>query len=298
MKIIKHRDYTPKDIGDPHDLFVELLRRIEDLPYMVGSGTALGLYRDGKLIETDTDIDIIFTVDLANEIARRFHDWPQIVTVAHQDRIQQLAYYPQDTIVDFHFYRPSAVPGLYECNHQNGTLVFELGGVMGTIQTKYGQVNIPPNIEVMLAEEYGPDWRTPIHRKKPEFKYKRGVLFGVFDPLHYGHIRLFRACRAKCDELFVVVRSDDHIREIKSREPFQSQNVRAEDVATVIGRDHTMLDHGSTGWAAFERWVTKLGADVFFASVENEGKIHLPVQVIYMDRTPGISSSTLRGAIK
>lgn len=300
MQIIKHHPYEVKEIGTRAGrLFAELLTRLEGMPYMLGSGTALGLFRDNDLIPSDTDIDFIFAEGVADshseQILKIMADATPIVTVVHNDVIQQLAYVLRGTIVDFHFYHKE--DGAWVCHHQNGTLAFDLDERQ-LHYTKYGEVGIPEQVEDMLEREYGDTWRTPILRKKPEFRYKRGVLFGVFDPLHYGHVRLFEACRKRVEILNVVVRSDEHIRTYKHREPMLSQAQRVADVEGVVGHGYTWADEGSDGWAAFERWARALQADVFFASAENRDKITIPgIPVVYMERTPGVSSSQLRTAL-
>lgn len=302
MEVTKYRDYTSKDIGYPRDQFTNLLSQLAGTPHMVGSGTALGLWRDGSLIPTDTDIDFIYEINdfdsngkLVDHIKSQFNYLPLILEVTHEGKTQQLAFQHPDFILDFHFYRRNQTNGMSECYHQGGVLSFDFSGGSMPIETQYGIVYVPRLIEEMLEREYGYDWKVPQHRKKPSLKtYRRGLLFGVFDPLHYGHVRLFQACKALCDELYVVVRTDEHIRAYKQREPFIPEQDRVNDVAGVVGEQYTILDHGNIGWDAFARWQKELGADVFFASIENQDKVKLPVPVIYMDRTPGVSSSQLR----
>lgn len=302
MQIINHRQYTVSSLSElpkSGELFTEVIRRfnISGVRYAVGSGTALGLYRDQDLIPSDTDLDIMVlsgTDEYVENVKSIFTDYPLAVEVIEEGKVQQLAYYMDGVIIDIHFYRLSN--GLYHCYHQAGELQF-IPLATTIIGTKYGNVFIMSDIEYMLEEEYGPDWRIPQYRKKGLFqKYEMGLLFGVFDPIHYGHIRLIRNCYKRCNALHIVVRSDEHIRKYKDREPYFTQEQRAEDLERLVDTVH--LDKGSYGFLSFHMWVEDLHPDVFFASVENVGKICLDVPVIYMPRTPGVSSSVLRKAIQ
>jgi cytidyltransferase-like protein len=299
MEIINHRPYTVTALEDllpaVDGLFIDVLSRLNKagIDYALGSGTALGIHRDRQLIPTDTDLDFMVFIKSGNEekiLRKILRDFPLAVEVLNSGETQQLAYYPQNTIVDFHFYREH--DGFMVCHHQAGTLRFIYTGTE-QVATNYGPLRQLKNVELMLESEYGPTWKTPQYRKKGVFnKYKTGLLFGCFDPLHYGHIRLFRRCMERCERFIVVVRSDDHIRRYKGREPFVHQLERLRDVNTVV--DEVYFDEGDRGWPSFAIWSDKLGVDVFFASEENQGKIELDVPVIYMPRTKGVSSTQIR----
>ena len=52
-----------------------------------------------------------------------------------------------------------------------------------------------------------------------------GLCHGVFDVLHYGHLKHFEAAKKKCDYLFVSITSDEYIKKGPNR-PVHSVNER------------------------------------------------------------------------
>lgn len=300
MQVINHSPYSVTSLEDnPHSkkLFSQVIQRLNEagINYSLGSGTALGIYRDGDLIPTDTDLDfMVFDAQGVRRIKEVFSDFTLAVEVIEDDKVQQLAYFHQNIVIDFHFYR--FIDGMYECKHQAGVLRFLVSGFI-ELDSPYGQCQMIENVESMLVSEYGSDWHIPQYRKKGMFKkYHHGLVFGCFDPLHFGHIRLFRRCLHHCEVLSVVVRSDEHIMKYKKRSVFIPQAQRVEDVKMVIPSVYS--DTGSKGFLSFKLWTKKLKPDVFFASVENEGKINVGVPVLYMPRTEGVSSSLIRSTLE
>lgn len=56
----------------------------------------------------------------------------------------------------------------------------------------------------------------------------RGLLFGSFDGLHEGHDFLIRTAQKSCEELFIILATDNSIRTLKGREPRFNHNERSE----------------------------------------------------------------------
>ena len=125
-------------------------------------------------------------------------------------------------------------------------------------------------------------------------KYKRGITFGAFDPVHIGHINLFRNAKAQCDTLIVCVSTADYIRNHKGRFerfPFVS---RLSAVGAIKYVD--VVDMQSPHFGKAEA-IAKHQADVIFVGSDwtsqtftGEG---LGIPVIYLPRTEGISSTQL-----
>lgn len=61
---------------------------------------------------------------------------------------------------------------------------------------------------------------------------KKSVLIGgCFDILHYGHITFLTAAKSLGGELVIALESDEFIKRTKRRDPFHTQNQRAEILA-------------------------------------------------------------------
>jgi len=136
------------------------------VPFVLAWGTALGLYRDGRLILHDTDIDIDIVDyhdhDFINEIfvnagmtlARR---------VFYQKKIQQLVYLSEDgVIVDVVFWAKKGKMLINYCEPGHVLkLPFELLKNKTRINYKDRAYPIPALSEAYLTMLYGTDWRTP-----------------------------------------------------------------------------------------------------------------------------------------
>jgi cytidyltransferase-like protein len=67
------------------------------------------------------------------------------------------------------------------------------------------------------------------------------AISGCFDILHIGHIRFITAARKRGDRLVVLLESDEFIRYFKKREPFHSQEERAEILSHISDVDTIVL---------------------------------------------------------
>lgn len=119
-----------------------------------------------------------------------------------------------------------------------------------------------------------------------------GLIFGCYDPLHAGHVRLFRACKEQCDVLHVMIHYDKHIIDNKHRQPWAPHAERMADVSDIKTVDHVHLNYGMSRQHAVDTW----DVDIVFLSEEIRGGYTgvSNAKVIYMARTPGIDSTTLR----
>ena len=126
-------------------------------------------------------------------------------------------------------------------------------------------------------------------------KYKVGITFGAFSPLHFGHINLFINAKEMCDELIVCMSDDDYIKDKKGYSP----NIPFIDrfkhlcVISIIDKiDFQTIAFGKK--EAVDRYnpdVIFVGSDWTPATYSGEG---LGVPVEYLPHTDGISSTILR----
>ncbi|HIQ12928.1 MAG TPA: FAD synthase [Thermoprotei archaeon] len=62
---------------------------------------------------------------------------------------------------------------------------------------------------------------------------KVGLVGGVFDILHIGHIHLLREAKDRVDVLIVVIATDDTVKKMKNREPLHTQEWRREVITSL-----------------------------------------------------------------
>lgn len=121
-----------------------------------------------------------------------------------------------------------------------------------------------------------------------------GITWGAFDPIHLGHLRLFAAARGQCDRLVVCVSTDEYIRQVKGREPRFDFYTRLQSVEQVLQVSEALAQSPEFDKAEAVRYS---GADVIFVGSDWEGKdwdgARLGLPVVYLPRTPGISSTEL-----
>lgn len=70
---------------------------------------------------------------------------------------------------------------------------------------------------------------------------KRVLVFGTFDPFHPGHLFFLSQAKTYGDHLTVVVARDSAIQTGKRRAPWQSEEVRLDNVQRVPGVDQALL---------------------------------------------------------
>lgn len=67
------------------------------------------------------------------------------------------------------------------------------------------------------------------------------MVFGTFDGLHAGHQYFLRSAKTIADELIVGVARDEHVRQLKHKEPQQTQQERLDAVARLSYVDQAVL---------------------------------------------------------
>lgn len=65
---------------------------------------------------------------------------------------------------------------------------------------------------------------------------KKVLVFGSFDFLHKGHLKLFEQARKHGDKLIAVVARDSTIKEVKGKKPRYSEKTRLRHVAKYVDR--------------------------------------------------------------
>lgn len=135
-------------------------------------------------------------------------------------------------------------------------------------------------------------------------KYRIGYTQGAYDMFHIGHLNLIKHAKEYCDYLIVGVNSDKLIKEYKNKYPVINENERAEIVRNIKDVDECIIANTLDKEVA----LAKHHYDVIFIGDDwrgnprwNQTIIDLKkhnVDVIFLPRTEGISSTELTDVIK
>ena len=127
---------------------------------------------------------------------------------------------------------------------------------------------------------------------------KRVITYGTFDLLHYGHINLLKRAKALGDYL-VVALSTDEFNGIKGKKSFFSYEQRKVLLEAIRYVDLVIPEND---WEQKKSDVHEYHIDIFvigedwkgkFDFLENEG-----VEVVYLPRTPEISTTQIKNKLK
>lgn len=122
----------------------------------------------------------------------------------------------------------------------------------------------------------------------------RVITYGTFDTLHFGHFELLRRASEMGSQLFVGV-STDEFNKTKGKDSCFPYLVRKKWIESLRFVDCVIPE---TSWVQKELDIKRLNIDVFVMGDDWEGHFdHLPCHVVYVPRTPNISSTLMKSAI-
>ena len=134
--------------------------------------------------------------------------------------------------------------------------------------------------------------------RRPSGETTRVVLtYGTFDLFHYGHVALLKRAKALGDRLVVGV-STDAFNAIKGKRAFLSYAQRCE---SLLGCRHVDAVFPEETWDQKPADVQAYGAHIFVMGDDWKGKfdsLSKWCSVVYLARTPTISSTLLRTVLK
>lgn len=123
---------------------------------------------------------------------------------------------------------------------------------------------------------------------------RRVITCGTFDALHYGHIRLLHRARALGNYLIVALSSDE-FNAIKGKQARFSWEDRKADLEAIRFVDMVIREDN---WEQKTQDIVDHKVDVFTMGDDWVGKFDFlkpQCEVIYLPRTPDISSTMIRG---
>lgn len=141
-----------------------------DLNYRISDGTILGIYRGGKFIAHDNDIDVeIIGDDKVERIEKIFKNKGMSLgrKAIYKGKVHQIIYYTSDYIIfDIVIWHPNAKDGkLYNYSERGYERVQDAKyfqkDKLDFIEFKGDKYPIPTPIEEWLVMRYGNDWKTP-----------------------------------------------------------------------------------------------------------------------------------------
>lgn len=126
-------------------------------------------------------------------------------------------------------------------------------------------------------------------------KYKKGITFGTFDLFHFGHDNILKRCRNFCNYLCIGISSDElnTMKGKKSVDDYEKRKTVIEDarLGDEIFKEESL--------EMKDDYVVYTGAEILMMGDDWVGKFDwVSCDVLYMERTPNISTSMLKEQIK
>lgn len=132
-------------------------------------------------------------------------------------------------------------------------------------------------------------------RVKGDQSMKRVITYGTFDLLHYGHINLLRRAKALGDYLIVVISSDEFNWNEKHKKCYFTYEQRKALVEAIRYVDLVIPEES---WNQKRSDMHEYHIDTFVMGDDWKGKFDFlkeeGVEVVYLPRTPEISSSQIK----
>ena len=138
-------------------------------------------------------------------------------------------------------------------------------------------------------------------------KYPVGLLMGVFDLFHVGHLNLIERAKAHCGHLRVGVLSDELVYRFKNKYPIIPQAERMRILEAIRYVDEVVAIDREEDVSRLEEWKRR-PFDCFFSGDdyvdnpywkwEREELAKLGVDVVFFPYTKSQSSSKIRSALR
>ena len=128
---------------------------------------------------------------------------------------------------------------------------------------------------------------------------KKVITYGTFDLLHYGHINLLKRAKEQGDYLIVAVSTDKFNWEEKQKKCYFSYEIRKQMLEAIKYVDEVIPEEN---WEQKKTDMHKYQIDTFVMGDDWVGKFDFlkeeGVEVVYLPRTPEISSTQIKSDLK
>ena len=127
---------------------------------------------------------------------------------------------------------------------------------------------------------------------------RRVITFGTFDLFHIGHLNIIERAKAQGDYLIVGISSDALNFSKKQKHPVCPQDSRLRIIESLKAVDEVFFEESLELKAEY---IKKYNADVLVMGDDWKGrfdKFESLCEVVYLDRTPSISTTELIEIIK
>jgi glycerol-3-phosphate cytidylyltransferase len=131
-----------------------------------------------------------------------------------------------------------------------------------------------------------------------EKKMKRVITYGTFDLLHYGHVRLLKRAKELGDYLIVGLSTDEFNEFKKHKEAYNTYPERKYILEAIRYVDQVIPEKD---WDQKITDVQKYHIDTFVMGDDWKGKFDFLkpyCDVVYLPRTPGISTTKIKEDLK
>jgi glycerol-3-phosphate cytidylyltransferase len=125
-------------------------------------------------------------------------------------------------------------------------------------------------------------------------KYKRGITFGTFDLFHFGHDNILKRCMQFCEYLCIGLSSDE-LNVKKGKNSVDNYEKRKEVIEEAKLGDEIFKEESLE---YKDDYVLQTGSEILMMGDDWVGKFDwVSCDVLYMERTPNISTSMLKEKI-
>lgn len=128
---------------------------------------------------------------------------------------------------------------------------------------------------------------------------KKIITYGTFDLLHYGHINLLRRAKQLGDYLIVGLSTDEFNLKEKNKKCYFTYEERKQMLESIRYVDLVIPE---SGWEQKRKDVKDLFVDTFVMGDDWQGKFDFlkdeGIEVVYLPRTPEISTTQIKNDLK